>query len=123
MSGELLQTLSVDELVQRFAAVALKQHDPLEYDDAEAYNLLVPEAQAIEDELKRRGAAEFCCLDRLLSHPNITVRLEAARSLIRVIPDKVRPVLERIQRTGHLPHAGDAGMLLDPFVFDSDKKK
>jgi Domain of unknown function (DUF2019) len=108
----LLQTLTDEELVDRFAQLAFQQHDALEADDADAYNELSDRMTPIEVELTRRGSSSYGRLERLLGHPNITVRLETARRLMDTTPGKARPVLQQIQRSGHFPHVGDAGMLL-----------
>lgn len=107
-----LQMLSDDELVDRFGRLALNQHHTLESDDAAAYNALYDQMQPIEFELKRRGPSSHARLVRLLSHSNITVRLETARRLMETAPKEARLVLERIRSSGHFPHVGDAGMLL-----------
>ena len=107
-----LQTLTDDELVDRFGQLALRQHRTLESDDSDAYNALYDQMQPIEFELKRRGRSRHARLMRLLSHSNITVRLETARRLMETVPEEARPVLEEIRTSGQFPHVGDAGMLL-----------
>ncbi len=116
----------IDQLVDRFSQLALRQHDALEFANASQYNALYEQMSAVRDELRRRGS--FAVLERLLTHSNITVRLEAARRLIKDSPSKVRPVAQAIAQTRRLPWAADAtGMIefLDkhPEVWEAEALK
>lgn len=112
MTGKPFEAMTDYELVDRFGKLALEQHNALEADDADRYNALLDRMAPIEVELKQRGSLSYGRLQRLLGHPNITVRLEAARRLMDTMPGTARPVLQQIQTSGHFPQVGDAGMLL-----------
>jgi hypothetical protein len=121
-----LETAAVENLVARFAALALEQYEAMEYNFAFAFegekikaarkqqhvNRLYRELKAIEDELKRRTGDQRRVLVELLRHPNEHVRLKAATALLAVAPEAARRELERIAAPRIGPQAGAAGMLL-----------
>jgi hypothetical protein len=51
-------------------------------------------------------------LDSLFEHPNMQVRLNAAKATLAVAPKAARQALEAIAASRHHPQAGDAGMSL-----------
>ena len=62
----------------------------------------------INTELKRRGSQARLALTRLYDHPDIQVRLQAAKSTRAVAPVEARRVIEAIARSSRMPQAADA---------------
>lgn len=48
----------------------------------------------------------------LYDHPNVQVRLKAAKHTLYVVPEHARSLIEEIANSGLFPQAGDAGMTL-----------
>jgi hypothetical protein len=111
MKPTALSAMSVDDLLARFAELAIQQELALEVDDIERYSQLYKKMETISDELEDRGSYDM--FSHLLCHNSIQVRLAAARRLMWTLPAIARPVLEHIAQSGHLPQAGYAGMALE----------
>ena len=107
-----LQGLSVDQLVERFTAIALNQDAALRNDDHAEFNRLYWEMDAIKKELKNRAGDQRRALLSLYQHSNMQVRLKAAVATLAVAPDAAREMLQAIAGSGWFPQAGDAGMLI-----------
>ena len=71
-----LQRLTVDELVQRFASLALEQDDALLDSNISKVNCLFWKLEAVEAELKAREGDQRRALLKLYDHPNAQVRLK-----------------------------------------------
>jgi hypothetical protein len=110
MTRRKVETMTTDELVAQFTDYALAQ-DKFMYGTAREYNAILPKMDVVEDELRRRSAYER--LQALFTHENMTVRLESARRLLKIMPDQVRPVLEQIQKSRRYPWAARASVQLD----------
>lgn len=67
---------------------------------------------AVDIELRVRGLAARRALLRLFDHPNMQVRLQAAKWSLGVAPDAARQVIESISESNWFPQAGEAGMTL-----------
>jgi hypothetical protein len=67
---------------------------------------------AIKDELKMRHGDQRRELLSLYDHPNVQVRLNAAKVTLAVAPEPAREVLQAISDSLEYPQAGDAGMSL-----------
>ena len=93
-----LQKLTIDELVERFAALGLEQ------DEAKV--------EKVEEELKSRTPDQRRALLPLYDHENDQVRLNAANATLAVSPKDARALLEAIAESGVFPQRGDAGMAL-----------
>lgn len=65
---------------------------------------------ALEKELKSRGQRHL--LMRFYDHPNMQVRLNAAKATLVVAPDEARHQLEAIRSSKLNPQAADAGMAI-----------
>jgi|SRR5680860_1034193 len=113
MSGTDLRELSVDELVESFAAFALGQYEADLDDDIPEFTRLFWQMEAVEEELKSRAPDRRRALTLLYDHPNVQVRLGAAKATLAVAPDDARKLIEAIAKSGEFPQAGDAGMTLD----------
>jgi hypothetical protein len=82
------------------------------WQNARKRNRLRLQAYAIEKELKSRPGDQRRALLPLYNHPNVEVRLMAAKATLAITPMAVRRVIETIADSRELLHAGDAGMCL-----------
>jgi hypothetical protein len=105
-----LQRLTVDELVQHFASLALEQDDALLDGDVSKINRFFWRLEAAEAELKARDGDQRRALFKLYDHPNAQVRLKAAKATLAAKPERARGMLEAIVESGELPQSGEAGM-------------
>jgi hypothetical protein len=67
----------------------------------------------IRDELKRREGDQRRALLPFLTHPNAQVRLMAASSLLTIVPDRAKKVLETVRGSRIIPQCANAGFLLN----------
>src|SRR5688572_8102199 len=109
MTGAILKTMSVAELVQRFADLALQQDYALDGDVPEVTRLIW-ELEHVEAELKRRPGDQRIALLALYQHSNVQVRVKAAKATLAVAPQGARAQLEAIRASGVRPQAADASM-------------
>jgi Domain of unknown function (DUF2019) len=105
-------TLSVAELLDEFIALGIMQYKAVWDGDTNTYNPLFDRMQTIKAELKNRPGDQRRALKTLYDHPNIQVRLMAARSTLALAPIEARKVIESIAASNQFPYAGDAGMCL-----------
>jgi hypothetical protein len=108
-----LQDMTSEQLVEKFAAIAIKQDEALLWNELAAFNRLYGQMDEVDRELKSRPGDQRRLLLRLYEHPNAQVRLKAATRTLAVAPDAARRVLEGIANSRKFPQAGDAGMTLD----------
>jgi hypothetical protein len=107
-----LHDLTVAELVERFVAICVEQDKAVFEDEIARYNRLYKQMVAVRDELRARPEDQRRALITLLDHPNLQVRLQAAKSTLAVAPEAARQMLQAIESWGRQPYAGDAGMCL-----------
>lgn len=107
-----LEKLTVDQLVERFAEIGVAQDQALLYDEIGKFNRLFDQMHAVDIELRARGPAARLALLRLLDHPNMQVRLEAAKWSLGVAPMAARKVIEEVKNSHSFPQAMDVGMTL-----------
>jgi hypothetical protein len=107
-----LKKLSISELVDRFAALAIAQYHAELQSNIARQNKLIKRGWAIVDELKSRAGDQRSALVRLYEHPNVQVRLNAARLTLAVAPTAARKVVQAIADSKQNPQAMDAGMCL-----------
>lgn len=107
-----LKEMSVAQLVERFAALALAQDDADLDSDLDKYNRHFREMMGVQDELKSRPGDQRRALLRLYDHPNAQVRLMAAKVTLAVAPQAARRLLQMIADSAEHPQSGDAGMSL-----------
>lgn len=112
MKRVVLNEANVDELVDRFAEIGLAQDQALLRDDIRAVNRLYDQLKAIERILKERHGDLRAALARLYDHPNMQVRIKAAKATLAVMPEAARAQLEAVQRTNWQPQSLEAGMSL-----------
>jgi hypothetical protein len=118
-----LKSITVDQLVDRFAEIGIAQDQALLYDEYKRFNRLFNQMNDVDQELRRRGLQARLALLRLFDHPNMQVRLQAAKWSLGVAPEAARQVIESISESNWFPQAGDAGMTLsnlDSGVFKPD---
>jgi hypothetical protein len=104
--------LTAAQLVERFAAIGIEQGKAVLSDDNAKFTRLYWQMEAVEEELKRRPGDKRRELLTLFNHPNMQVRLMAAKAALPVAPETARRVLEAIAASHRQPQAGDAGMSL-----------
>ena len=107
-----LHDLTVAQLIQRFAAMGVEQDKAEIWGDNAKVTQLFWQMEAVENELKIRPGDERKALLTLYDHPNVQVRLKAAKATLAVAPDDARRLLQIIASSRRQPQAGDAGMCL-----------
>ncbi len=107
-----LGNLTVAQLVDRFVAIGIEQYKALLVYDTATYNPLFLQMDAINRELKNRPGDQRRALLSLYDHPNMQVRLKAAKATLAVAPKEARQMIESIAASRCFPQAGDAGMCL-----------
>lgn len=112
MSPSNLAALSTRQLKLLFEKLCIEQYDALEGNEIAAFNRRFGKIQAVEDELKSRPGDQRRVLMQLFGHPNMQVRLTAARANLAVDYIAARRELQAIVDERWFPQAGDAGMTL-----------
>jgi hypothetical protein len=112
MTSQRLDSLKVGELVKRFVDIGIAQDTALLHDEIGKFNKLYDQKKAIEDELKSREGDQRQALVSLYRHPNMQVRLNAAKATLAVAYQEAFATLQAIAKSGWHPQAGDAGMSL-----------
>ena len=134
MSSQDLGKMSVQDLVALFAEICVAQGEAIDEsvvppDDPsyqvaqDRYEKLFFEMQAIDRELRLRGSAARLSLTQLYAHPDMQVKLAAAKHTLGVAPKEARQVLEWISDSGWPNQSLDAGMTivnLDSGTFKPD---
>jgi hypothetical protein len=107
-----LSALTTAELVQRFTELAAQHGDAIYHCETARANRIYPKIQAVADELKFRQGDQRAELLRLYDHPNIFVRLKAAKATLAVEPLVARDAIQKIADSKERPAAFEAGMSL-----------
>jgi hypothetical protein len=107
-----LRDLPVSELVERFADMGVRQDKALLEDEIAKFNRLFDQMESVKAELKSRTGDQRRALLTLFNHPNMQVRLKAAKATLALAPVEARQMLKAISESGWQPQAGDAGMCL-----------
>lgn len=118
-----LEDLTVAQLVERYVEAGIAEDKAEMHDDLPKRNRLCLQMFAIADELKNRPGDQRRALLALYNHPNMEVRLMAAKATLAIAPVEARKVIESIAASSWFPYAGDAGMcleMLDQGVFVPD---
>ena len=104
--------MTLEQLSDRFVAIALAQDQAILDSEHARYNRLFDEMEVIREELKSRPGDQRRALLPQLKHPNAQVRLKAAITLLAVAPEAARQALEIIHDRKEYPQAADAfGMI------------
>lgn len=112
MKRKAVSLLSTDELLKRFVELGVEQDDALPGPSRARFNRLYSEKTALLAELRNRSGDERRLLMKFYDHPNIQVRLNAAKATLAIAPAEARQELERIRASRYPPQAGDAGMAI-----------
>ncbi len=112
MSRINLKPLSTNDLLLLFEKLCVEQYDALDRQEYAAFNRRYERVQAIEEELKSRPGDQRRILMKLFGHPNMQVRLTAARANLAVDYPAARREIQDIADSRWGPQCGDAGMTL-----------
>jgi hypothetical protein len=118
-----LDDMTVYQLLDRFAEIGVAQDQAELMGEIGKFNSLYRQMDATEKELRRRGREARLALLPLYDHPNMQVRLNAAKRTLGIAPDAARRALQAISDSKWQPQALDAGMSLwnlDRGVFKPD---
>lgn len=107
-----IEKTSVAQLVEKFTALCLAQYLAELRNETGAEHRLIKQMWAVRDELMRRPGDQRTELLALYSHPNVQVRLMAAKETLAVAPAAARHMLQTIRESKEYPQAMDAGMTL-----------
>lgn len=107
-----LSQMTVEQLVEQFAAMAVEQDQAELMNDNAKYTRLYWQMEAVENELKAREGDQRRALMRLYHHRNAQVRLKTAIATLAIAPELARQVLQVIKDRSEFPQAGDAAMML-----------
>ena len=106
------QETSVEQLVERFVAIALEQDKAIRTEANAKYNKLYGEMDVVKNELMNRPGDQRRALSPLLKHSNAQVRLKAAIATLALAPEVARKTLQNISDWDEYPQAPYArGML------------
>jgi hypothetical protein len=112
MKQNILQDMTVDQLLERFTMIGINQDKALLRSEHAKFNRLFDEMDAVENELKARFGDQRRALLDLYEHPNAQVRLNAVKATLAIAPESARRMLKAIADSREYPQAGDAGMTL-----------
>ena len=107
-----LETMTTEQLVERFTAIAIEQDRALLYSEIAKYNQLYDDMTSVMEVLKGRPGDQRRTLMTLYDHQNWQVRLMAAHATLAIAPEEARSLLQAIADSRHYPQAGSAGMSL-----------
>ena len=82
-----LKAMTVDQLVDRFAEIGIAQDTAELMGENSKFNKLYGQMKDVDTELRARGEEARRALLRLYSHPNMQVRLQAAKKTLGVAPE------------------------------------
>ena len=107
-----LESMTDEQLVERFVAIGLEQDQAVLYDDIPDFNRLFDLKQAVVEELRRRPGDRRRLLLELYDHENWQVRLNAVKNSLALAPEEGRRLLQAMADSMKQPYAGNAGMTL-----------
>jgi Domain of unknown function (DUF2019) len=107
-----LTACTVDQLVDRFAAIGVEQDKAEQAEDKAKYRRLFSQMSAVQNELKSRTGDQRQALVKLFDYPNMQVRLMAAKYALAPAPQAARHALEAIAASTWPPQCYDARMCL-----------
>ena len=106
------ENMSLDELLESFVEIGVAQGAAAEEFRISTVNKLFDRKRRVEEELRRRDNDQRRILIALYDHPNIQVRLNAAKSTYALNTAGARAVIQAIADSKISPWAGSAGMTL-----------
>ena len=107
-----LESMPVKQLAERFVEICIAQDEALLEDELRKFNRLFDQMQTVLNELKNRDGDQRRALLSLYDHPNMQVRLKAAKATLAIAPEAALHALQEIRESRHYPQAGEAGMSL-----------
>jgi len=107
-----LTAQTIDQLLDRFLAIALAQDLAERKSKYAQYSRLYRRMEEVTIELKRRPGDARRDLSRFFGHPNPQVRLKAAISCLAIFPDEARRVLQDLFDGNWFPQAAEAKGIL-----------
>lgn len=113
MKRERFEGLAVAQLVERYTQAGIDEDKAEMKDDLPKRNRLCLQMFAIADELKSRPGDQRPALLTLYNHPNMEVRLMAAKATLAIASTEARKIIESIATSNWFPYTGDAGMCLE----------
>lgn len=108
-----LKGMTTDQLVTRFVDLALAQDEALLDDRIATYNRLYKDIDEVRAELRSRLGDQRYALVKLLTHENAQVRLKAAITVLALVPEEARQVLQNIIDQKEYPQRAYAWDILD----------
>jgi hypothetical protein len=108
MNRRNLKDMTLQELIDLFAQNGIEQDRVIRRGEAPKFTDIFYAMGAIDAELTRRGPHAKMSLSELYDHPNMQVRLQAAKVARDVDPVNARQVLETIAKSVRMPQAADA---------------
>jgi hypothetical protein len=112
MKQSKLEQMSIDQLLDHFAAIGVAQDQALLENAIGKFNRLFDQKIAVVTELKSRHGDQRRALLALYKHPNMQVKLNAVKATLAVAPQEARAMLQKIADSKIYPQAGDAGMAI-----------
>ena len=112
MKRVVLSDMPTSDLVALFAQIVVGQDEADLGGELSKFKRLFARMMDVSNELKSRTGDQRVELLQLFSHPNMQVRLQAAKLTMAVAPIEARAQLEAIAASKWFPQAGDAGMSL-----------
>jgi len=103
-----LKDISTQELVQLFAENCVEQDKAIFNEQISKFKKIFSIMFRIDEELRERGREARLALTALYEHPNLQVKLQAARLTLGVAPAEARQVIEAVSKSGWMPQAADA---------------
>jgi len=107
-----LDNLTIDELISLFASLSEQKYPLTLNDEVRKSTLLIKKRYEIDRELRKRGIAARLELTKLFIHPNVQVRVNAAKSSLGVARESALNVLRQITKEDFGPFRLDAGMTI-----------
>lgn len=107
-----LQKMSVADLVDQFILLGVGQFEAELQSNLAKENKLIREMRGVVEELRSRPGDQRSALLALYGHPNVQVRLMAAKLTLAVAPASAEKMLQAIKESKEYPQAMDAGMCL-----------
>lgn len=108
-----IKTMTLSDLVERFAAIALDQDKAIFDEDNANFNRLYYQMEKVSNELESRPGDQRTALMPLYIHPSAQVRLRAAIATLKIAPAAAREVLQKLANSPRFPNqAADALFIL-----------
>lgn len=104
--------LTTDELITLFVSLSERQYPLTLNDEVKLATLLVRQQDEIGKELRRRGVEARLELTKLFDHPNIQVRMNAAKRSLGIARDPALNVLRQITKEDFGAFRLSAGMTI-----------